>query len=129
MIDSLFTPIRNVGMRIEDVRVGQQTNYNRVVLDIETDGTLTGQEAVAQTTKILIQQLEAISTAVAMGGTHASSPEHAVGEAEAVVIDDQVEDAYVGNDEVVAEAPVVEITEEETEGDDADKKKRGRPRK
>ena len=132
MIDSLFTPIRNVGMRVEDMRVGQQTNYNRVVLDFETDGTLTGQEAMVQTTKILIEQVEAISAAVTMGGTHTAAAPVEFAEVTEAVVDDQLEDAYVGND--TPAVPEVAIDEKDEKGEDeaedeGDKKKRGRPRK
>lgn len=53
-LDALFTPIRNVGLHVDDVRVGQMTNYNKIVLTVETDGSLTAQEAVEQAAKILV---------------------------------------------------------------------------
>lgn len=55
-IDSIFTPIKKVGLQIENVRVGQRTDYDKLILDIETDGTLTPQEAVSQAAKLLIEQ-------------------------------------------------------------------------
>ena len=56
-IDSIFTPIKNVGLQVENVRVGQRTDYDKLILDIETNGTLTPQEAVSQASEILIEQL------------------------------------------------------------------------
>jgi DNA-directed RNA polymerase subunit alpha len=53
-IDALFSPIRNVGYRVEATRVGEITNYDRLIMNIETDGTITPQEAVEQSSKILI---------------------------------------------------------------------------
>ena len=53
-IDSLFSPIRNVGYRVENTRVGEITNYDKVTLTIETDGTMSPQEAVESSAKILI---------------------------------------------------------------------------
>jgi DNA-directed RNA polymerase subunit alpha len=53
-IDALFSPIRNVGYRVEDTRVGEITNYDKLIMTIETDGTVTPQEAVNESTKILI---------------------------------------------------------------------------
>jgi DNA-directed RNA polymerase subunit alpha len=55
-IDSIFTPIKNIGLRIENVRVGQRTDYDKLILDIETDGTLSPQEAVSQAAELLIKQ-------------------------------------------------------------------------
>lgn len=53
-IDSLYSPVRNVGYRVENTRVGEITNYDKLVMNIETDGTITPQEAVGQCAKILI---------------------------------------------------------------------------
>ncbi len=53
-IDALFSPIRNVGYRVEDTRVGEITNYDRLIMNIETDGTITPQEAVEKSSNILI---------------------------------------------------------------------------
>jgi len=55
-VDSIFTPIKKVGLQVEDVRVGERTDYDKLILDIETDGTLTPFEAVEQAAKILIEQ-------------------------------------------------------------------------
>ncbi len=124
MVDSLFTPIRNVGIQIEDMRVGQHTNYNRVVLDIETDGTITAQAALAESSKILIDHFAAIRNAslVEAGMEPEESMKTVKDEEEGVIVDDQFEDIYTP--EVSAE----EVTEEEA-SDEEEKKKRGRPRK
>jgi DNA-directed RNA polymerase subunit alpha len=53
-IDALFSPIRNVGYRVENTRVGEITNYDKLIMTIETDGTITPEEAVQESTKILI---------------------------------------------------------------------------
>lgn len=53
-IDSIFTPIRNVALHVDNVRVGQVTNFEQVSLDIETDGTITPKEAVALSSQILV---------------------------------------------------------------------------
>ncbi len=52
-IDALFMPIRNVSLNFQNVRVGQMTNYNRALLGIETDGSITAQDAVHEACKIL----------------------------------------------------------------------------
>ncbi|OGL91799.1 DNA-directed RNA polymerase subunit alpha [Candidatus Uhrbacteria bacterium RIFOXYA2_FULL_40_9] len=53
-IDALFSPVRNVGYRVEDTRVGDITNYDKLIMSIETDGTITAEDAVAESTKILM---------------------------------------------------------------------------
>ena len=53
-IDGLFTPMRNVSFESENVRVGQMTNYDKIVMTIETDGSISGQEAMEEASKILV---------------------------------------------------------------------------
>ena len=45
-IDALFSPVRSVGLKIENTRVGEITNYDKLLMTIATDGTVTPQEAV-----------------------------------------------------------------------------------
>lgn len=54
LIDSLYTPIVDVGYRVENTRVGDVTNYEKLTLNIETNGTVTPKEALHQATKILM---------------------------------------------------------------------------
>jgi DNA-directed RNA polymerase subunit alpha len=60
-IDSVFTPMRNVGYRVEDVRVGQKTNFDKLTLTLETDGTLEPAEAVRSATKILLDHFNLLA--------------------------------------------------------------------
>ena len=53
-VDALYTPIRNVGFHVENTRVGQVTNYDKLTVTIETDGTIDARDAVEQSTKILM---------------------------------------------------------------------------
>jgi DNA-directed RNA polymerase subunit alpha len=53
-IDALFSPVRNVGYRVENTRVGEITNYDKLIMNIETDGTISPQEAVEESSKVLI---------------------------------------------------------------------------
>jgi len=57
LLDALFSPVRNVGFKREDVRVGEITNYDKLIMNIETDGTITPKEAVRQAAQILIDHL------------------------------------------------------------------------
>lgn len=53
-IDSLYTPIRDVGYKVETTRVGDITDFEKVVLRVETNGTVSPKDAVAQATDILM---------------------------------------------------------------------------
>lgn len=53
-IDSIFTPIKKVKFSIENYRVEQKTDYEKLILDIETDGSITPQSALTEAAKILI---------------------------------------------------------------------------
>jgi DNA-directed RNA polymerase subunit alpha len=56
LIDSIFSPIKTVGLKIENVRVGEKTNYDRLILPIETDGTITPVEAFLKAVEMLKDQ-------------------------------------------------------------------------
>lgn len=60
-IDAIFTPIKMINYEVEDMRVGDKTNYNRLRFDIETDGTITPAEALISATQILIEQFQVIT--------------------------------------------------------------------
>jgi DNA-directed RNA polymerase subunit alpha len=55
-VDAIFTPVRKVNFQVENTRVGQTTNYDKLTLDIETDGTLTPEEALGKAAEILVRQ-------------------------------------------------------------------------
>jgi len=59
-VDGIFTPIRRVSYEVENMRVGDNTNYNRLRISIETDGTLIPREAFLKSIEIMINQLKAI---------------------------------------------------------------------
>ena len=59
-VDAIFTPIRRVAYEVENMRVGDKTNHNRLRVSIETDGTLTPREALSDSIMIMIEQLKAI---------------------------------------------------------------------
>ena len=56
-IDSIFTPIKNVKYSISNYRVGQKTDYEKLILEIETDGSISPKEALKEAAKILIHHL------------------------------------------------------------------------
>lgn len=53
-VDSIFTPIKNVRFYVEDYRVEQKTDYEKLIIDIETDGSIHPKEALKEAAKILI---------------------------------------------------------------------------
>lgn len=57
-IDSIFTPVVNVSYKIEDTRVGVKTDYEKLVLEVETDGTITPDEALTYCGKILKDHIQ-----------------------------------------------------------------------
>lgn len=56
-MDSVFSPVQRVRYRVEDTRVGQKTNYDRLVLDVWTDGTISPDMALVESAKILRKHL------------------------------------------------------------------------
>ena len=111
-VDALYSPIRSVGYKVDDVRVGQITNYEKLTLTVETDGTVSVDEAVRQSARILIDHfglLAAVGTAV-----EKAPEEPAVETAEA--------------EEEAAEA-VAEEGEKSEEGEDKPKKKKAAKKK
>ena len=57
-IDAVFSPIRKVAFHVENTRVGQATDYDRLILDVHTNGSLHPEEAVAQAARILQEHLQ-----------------------------------------------------------------------
>ena len=56
-IDSIFSPVRRVAYAVEQARVGQRTDYDKLTLDVETDSSVDPQAALREAAEILIQQL------------------------------------------------------------------------
>lgn len=56
-VDAIFSPIRRVNFEVERARVGQRTNYDKLVLEVWTDGTIRPQEAISEAARILLNHL------------------------------------------------------------------------
>src|SRR3989344_749606 len=54
-VDTIFTPIKMINYEVEDMRVGDRTDYNRLKIDIETDGTISPAEALTNAANLLIE--------------------------------------------------------------------------
>lgn len=61
-IDAIFTPIKSVQFEVENVRVGQRTDYEKLVLNVTTDGSLNAKEALTISGKILKEHIEKFIT-------------------------------------------------------------------
>src|SRR3990167_234845 len=59
-LDAIFTPIRRVNYEVENMRVGNRTDFNRLRIVIETDGTITAHKALEKSIEIMINQLKAV---------------------------------------------------------------------
>ena len=80
-VDAIFTPVRKVNYWVESMRVGQMTNYDKLTIEIETDGTISPEEALSRSAQVLVGQFQpfvnigmATAPAVAAGGIAALPP-------------------------------------------------------
>ena len=60
-VDSKFSPVRKVNFAVEETRVGHMTNYDRLILEVWTDASITAKEAITQASDILLDQLSLFS--------------------------------------------------------------------
>jgi len=61
MTDAAFSPIQRVKMLVEDTRVGQMTNYDKLILDVKTDSTIETKQAIIEASNILIEHYKQIA--------------------------------------------------------------------
>lgn len=61
-IDGIFTPVKNVNFTVDNIRVGQRTDFNRVLLDIETDGTISPEDALKSACDILLEHFTIVKS-------------------------------------------------------------------
>src|SRR5690606_19695421 len=60
-VDAIFSPIRRVNFEVERARVGQRTNYDKLVIEIWTDGTIRPEDALSEAAKMLMKHLTPIA--------------------------------------------------------------------
>lgn len=87
-VDAIFSPIRRVNYEVENMRVGDRTDFNRLRISIETDGTLSPRQALEQSIEIMITQLKAV---VGFREEEIESESEAAGSAPAASAQDQAE--------------------------------------
>lgn len=117
-VDSIFTPVISVGFEVEATRVGQKTDYDKIVFDIETDGTISPEEAVKKAAEILTNQFSWV-----MEGGQREIEEVNIEEPVAVV-----EKIMPSTEEIRPETSEEESADKE-EIEEEKPKKRGRPKK
>ncbi len=61
LMDAIFTPIQKVSFELENMRVGNRTDFDKLFLEIETDGTVSPEEALSQSSDILLKHFNLIS--------------------------------------------------------------------
>lgn len=60
-IDGIFTPVKSVNFKVENIRVGQRTDYNKVLVDIETDGSVSPDVALKNASQIVIEHFNMVN--------------------------------------------------------------------
>lgn len=60
-LDAIFTPVRRVAIRVENMRVGERTDFDRLFLEIKTDGTISSEDAFSQASEILFKHFDLFS--------------------------------------------------------------------
>ena len=75
-IDSIFSPVKRVAYQVESARVGQRTDYDKLTLDIETDGSVDPQAALREAAEILIQSLSIFTDSRGVAGIASTDGAH-----------------------------------------------------
>ena len=70
-VDAIYTPVQKVNYTVEHTRVGQMTNYDKIILQIWSDGTITPDEALRQAAQVLVQHFQMVAE---YGGTVPQGP-------------------------------------------------------
>jgi len=60
-IDAIFTPVKRVAFQVENMRVGERTDFDRLFLEVETDGTISPEAAFSQTSEILVKHFSLLA--------------------------------------------------------------------
>ena len=77
-VDAIFSPVRKVSFKVENIRVGDRTDYNKLHIDVETDGSVSPREVMKKATGILVEQFKTVGDGIsAETGEKASGGEEA----------------------------------------------------
>lgn len=101
-IDALYSPIVRVRYNVENTRVGQVTDLDKLIIEVETDGTITPEDAVANAAQILVSQFSVVAgSPVPEGGTVAGESADAGGDSlmiEEINFTPRTSNALINND-------------------------------
>lgn len=61
IVDAIFTPVKKVAFRVENMRVGKRTDFDKLILEIETDGTIASEDALLQASEILVKHFSLLA--------------------------------------------------------------------
>jgi len=109
-VDAVYSPVREVGWKVENVRVGQITNFDKLIMAIETDGTITPQEALDQSLRIILDHFNLILTRGAVTAEEAPALAEG-GEAPSEEAPAMMEEAPAAEEAPATEAPAAEEEE------------------
>ena len=84
ILDASFSPVQKVAYRVEQARVGQMTNYDKLVMEVWTDGSITPEDSLAYSAKILKDQLS-VFVNFDEDSTHKREPQHSSEEVDEVL--------------------------------------------
>ncbi|MFH2018655.1 MAG: DNA-directed RNA polymerase subunit alpha [bacterium] len=120
VIDSVYTPVRDVGYHVENTRVGDITDFEKLTMNLETNGTIAPYDALKFATQILMDHFNIISQAAEVGGEEKDVESEIVGEEvanEEIVSEEVPAEEVVGAEEetpeVVADPAPSEVVEED----------------
>ena len=117
-VDSVYSPVREVGWKVENVRVGQITNFDKLIMQIETDGTISPQEALDQSLRIILDHFNLMLNRGAAPAEEAAPAESAMA---------MSEEAPAAEEAAAEEAPASE--EAPAEGEEEKKPKKSKKAK
>jgi DNA-directed RNA polymerase subunit alpha len=69
-VDSLYSPVRQVAYKVDNARIGQELDFDKLSLTVETDGTVTAEDAVAYAARILQDQLQVDRKSTRLNSSH-----------------------------------------------------------
>jgi len=92
-IDSIFSPVTIVSTNVENTRVGKMTNWDKLILNVKTDGTITPEQAFNEAVKVLVEQFSALISRES--AEESSETEMAVEEAQAEITEEKFEEKPV----------------------------------
>ncbi len=110
-IDSIFSPVLHVALKVENVRVGKMVNWEKLVLDVQTDGTISYEEAFGYANDILINQFSSLKDLINNQSIETDEVE--------MVSEDAPEEPVADNEKVLEE-----VSGEEESVEDKPKKKK-----